>query len=87
MLDFIVSSEELGKPSGADLRLGLATAPVLYAWEEYPELGPLIKRRFSQEGDVKKVLTFFFKKKIIIFQKYLIFDILPLNYSFFRRVN
>ncbi|GBB85948.1 hypothetical protein RclHR1_12390010 [Rhizophagus clarus] len=54
VLDFIVSSEELGKPAGADLRLGLATAPVLYAWEEYPELGPLIKRKFSQEGDVKK---------------------------------
>ncbi|RGB27169.1 solanesyl pyrophosphate synthase [Rhizophagus diaphanus] len=54
MLDFIVSSKELGKPAGADLRLGLATAPVLYAWEEYPELGPLIKRKFSQEGDVKK---------------------------------
>lgn len=62
MLDFIASSKELGKPAGADLRLGLATAPVLYAWEEYPELGPLIKRKFSQEGDVKKVRFFFFKK-------------------------
>ncbi|KAF9993692.1 coq1 putative hexaprenyl diphosphate synthase [Modicella reniformis] len=52
MLDFTVSSEELGKPAGADLKLGLATAPVLFAWEEYPELGKLIKRNFDQEGDV-----------------------------------
>lgn len=55
MLDFVVSADELGKPVGADLNLGLATAPVLYAWEDYPELGPLIKRKFSQEGDVEKV--------------------------------
>ncbi|KAF9365435.1 coq1 putative hexaprenyl diphosphate synthase [Mortierella sp. NVP85] len=53
MLDFTVSSEEIGKPAGADLKLGLATAPVLFAWEEYPELGKLIKRNFDQEGDVE----------------------------------
>ncbi|CAG8655170.1 7912_t:CDS:2, partial [Scutellospora calospora] len=54
MLDFLTTSNELGKPIGADLKLGLATAPVLYAWNEYPELGPLIKRNFSQDGDVEK---------------------------------
>ncbi|KAF9109269.1 coq1 putative hexaprenyl diphosphate synthase [Mortierella sp. AM989] len=53
MLDFTVSSEEFGKPTGADLKLGLATAPVLFAWEEYPELGKLIKRNFDKEGDVE----------------------------------
>ncbi|KAG0070722.1 coq1 putative hexaprenyl diphosphate synthase [Linnemannia elongata] len=53
MLDFTVSSDEFGKPAGADLKLGLATAPVLFAWEEYPELGKLIKRNFDQEGDVE----------------------------------
>ncbi|KAI9238051.1 MAG: isoprenoid synthase domain-containing protein [Podila humilis] len=53
MLDFTVSSEEFGKPAGADLKLGLATAPVLFAWEEFPELGKLIKRNFNQEGDVE----------------------------------
>lgn len=31
MLDFVVSADQLGKPSNADLKLGLATAPVLYA--------------------------------------------------------
>ncbi|KAF9909106.1 coq1 putative hexaprenyl diphosphate synthase [Linnemannia zychae] len=53
MLDFTVSSDEFGKPAGADLKLGLATAPVLFAWEEFPELGKLIKRNFNQQGDVE----------------------------------
>jgi len=53
-LDFS-SSAELGKPgSGADLKLGLATAPALYAYEEFKEMGPLIARRFKAEGDVEK---------------------------------
>lgn len=56
MLDFAVSDASFGKPSGgADLRLGLATAPTLYAWEEFEEMGPLIKRRFEGEGDVELV--------------------------------
>lgn len=54
-LDFSPSSD-LGKPGfGADLKLGLATAPTLYAWEEYPEMGELVNRRFKQEGDVDLV--------------------------------
>ena len=31
LLDFIATSAQLGKPVAADLRLGLATAPVLFA--------------------------------------------------------
>ncbi|KAI8138866.1 solanesyl pyrophosphate synthase [Fennellomyces sp. T-0311] len=54
MLDFTVTAADLGKPAGADLKLGLATAPVLFAWEEFPELEPLIKRKFANEGDVDK---------------------------------
>ncbi|KAJ2078329.1 coq1 putative hexaprenyl diphosphate synthase [Coemansia sp. RSA 988] len=54
LLDFTVSSTEFGKPVGADLELGLATAPVLYAWQEFPELGPLVARKFSEEGDVAR---------------------------------
>ncbi|CAG8784418.1 36637_t:CDS:2, partial [Gigaspora margarita] len=61
MLDFMTTDEELGKPTGADLKLGLATAPVLYALEEYPELGPLIKRKFSQDGDVEKARGLVYK--------------------------
>ncbi|KAJ2822937.1 coq1 putative hexaprenyl diphosphate synthase [Coemansia furcata] len=52
LLDFTVSAAELGKPAGADLELGLATAPVLYAWQEYPQLGPLVARKFAHDGDV-----------------------------------
>lgn len=47
---------DLGKPGfGTDLKLGLATAPTLFAWEEYPEMGALINRRFKQGGDVEQV--------------------------------
>ncbi|KAJ2007209.1 coq1 putative hexaprenyl diphosphate synthase [Coemansia thaxteri] len=52
LLDFTVSSAEFGKPVGADLKLGLATAPVLYAWQEHSQLGPLVARKFAGGGDV-----------------------------------
>ena len=55
MLDYTISEAELGKPAGADLELGLATAPLLFAWKENPELGPMVGRKFSQEGDVSRV--------------------------------
>jgi geranylgeranyl pyrophosphate synthase len=55
MLDYTVSEVELGKPAGADLELGLATAPLLFAWKERPELGKLVGRKFAGEGDVKEV--------------------------------
>ncbi|GAN08978.1 hexaprenyl pyrophosphate synthetase [Mucor ambiguus] len=34
---------------------GWITAPVLLAWEEHAELGPLIERGFSEPGDAEKV--------------------------------
>lgn len=34
LLDFVSSSEAMGKPTAADLKLGLATAPVLFACEK-----------------------------------------------------
>jgi hexaprenyl-diphosphate synthase len=55
MLDYTISGEELGKPAGADLELGLATAPLLFAWERNNELGSLVGRKFSGEGDVQRV--------------------------------
>ncbi|KAK2757963.1 coq1 putative hexaprenyl diphosphate synthase [Arachnomyces sp. PD_36] len=54
MLDYTISGEELGKPAGADLELGLATAPLLFAWKENPELGALVGRKFGREGDVQR---------------------------------
>ena len=35
-------------------RLGLATAPVLFASDQHTELDILIKRRFSHRGDVDR---------------------------------
>ncbi|ATY66269.1 decaprenyl-diphosphate synthase subunit 1 [Cordyceps militaris] len=54
MLDYTRSDKDLGKPAGADLELGLATAPLLFAWKETPELGALVGRKFEQEGDVQR---------------------------------
>lgn len=52
-LDYTSSDASFGKPSQADLKLGLATAPVLFAWREESQLGALIARKFSEPGDVK----------------------------------
>jgi len=53
MLDYTVSGQELGKPAGADLELGLATAPLLFAWKNNRELGTLVGRKFGEQGDVE----------------------------------
>ena len=53
MLDYTTSSETLGKPAGADLELGLATAPLLFAWKDNQQLGVLVGRKFSADGDVE----------------------------------
>ena len=55
MLDYTQTGSSLGKPAGADLELGLATAPLLFAWKQNPELGELVGRKFEQEGDVARV--------------------------------
>lgn len=58
LLDFESSQSELGKPAAADLKLGLATAPVLYASSQFAELDAMIARRFSQPGDVERAYSF-----------------------------
>ena len=55
MLDYMERGENLGKPAGADLELGLATAPLLFAWKERPELGALVGRKFTADGDIQMV--------------------------------
>ncbi len=55
MLDYTISEKELGKPAGADLELGLATAPLLFAWKQNQELGALVGRKFTEPGDVHRV--------------------------------
>ena len=39
----------------SDLEAGLATAPTLFAAEEFPEISEIAARRFGDEGDVAKV--------------------------------
>jgi len=63
ILDFTVTSDLLGKPALADVSLGLATAPVLYASEEKPELKNMIQRRFSGKGDREKALELVLQTK------------------------
>ena len=55
MLDYTRSDAELGKPAGHDLELGLATAPLLFAWRSRPELGRLVGRKFTAKGDIERV--------------------------------
>nr|XP_020458102.1 decaprenyl-diphosphate synthase subunit 1 [Monopterus albus] len=52
VLDFTSVASQLGKPAAADLKLGLATGPVLFACQQFPELHAMIMRRFSCNGDV-----------------------------------
>lgn len=61
LLDFVSSQAELGKPAATDLKLGLATAPVLFACEKFPELNVMIVRRFSEPGDVERAYEFVMK--------------------------
>ncbi|KAF7281663.1 decaprenyl diphosphate synthase subunit 1 qless [Rhynchophorus ferrugineus] len=63
LLDFVSSSAAMGKPTAADLKLGLATAPVLFACEKYPELNPMIMRRFQEPGDVEKAFELVHKSQ------------------------
>ncbi|CAH0702923.1 unnamed protein product [Spodoptera exigua] len=63
LLDFVSSAQAMGKPTAADLKLGLATAPVLFACEKYPELNPMIMRRFQEPGDVEKAYELVHKSR------------------------
>jgi decaprenyl-diphosphate synthase subunit 1 len=67
LLDFVASQAELGKPAAADLKLGLATAPVLFACDKFPELNLLVLRRFCEPGDVEKAYEAVMKVSTIAF--------------------
>ena len=63
ILDFESSGDIAGKATGADLKLGLATAPVLYAAEEFPNLNKFIKRGFQERRDIEETLEAVEKSK------------------------
>ncbi|GAX80137.1 hypothetical protein CEUSTIGMA_g7575.t1 [Chlamydomonas eustigma] len=56
VLDLTASSSILGKPALNDMKSGLATAPVLLAAEEQPELKAIILRKFKDSGDVHQAM-------------------------------
>eukprot|EP00472_Partenskyella_glossopodia_P003543 CAMPEP_0197516130 /NCGR_PEP_ID=MMETSP1318-20131121/1004_1 /TAXON_ID=552666 /ORGANISM="Partenskyella glossopodia, Strain RCC365" /LENGTH=408 /DNA_ID=CAMNT_0043064649 /DNA_START=335 /DNA_END=1561 /DNA_ORIENTATION=- len=63
LLDFQQNESTTGKPVGVDMENGHATAPVLYAMDEFPELRELILRRFKNEGDAAKGLELVAKSR------------------------
>lgn len=63
ILDFTAAADILGKPALADMSLGLSTAPILYAAQEFPHLRPLVKRRFKQKGDKQAALEALYKSE------------------------
>lgn len=56
LLDLTGTADALGKPVMNDVRQGVATAPVLFAMEAFPEVGVMMERRFSEDGDADRVL-------------------------------
>ena len=47
----------LGKAPLADLKSGIATAPTLFAAQEFPRLTTLINRKFESPGDIDEALA------------------------------
>jgi len=63
ILDFTAAADILGKPALADMSLGLSTAPILYAAQEFPHLEPLVKRRFKEKNDKQTALEALYKSE------------------------
>jgi geranylgeranyl pyrophosphate synthase len=56
ILDYEGTMAQLGKPSLSDLKAGLATAPVLFAAQYYPELNTMIQNKFQNDGDIERAV-------------------------------
>eukprot|EP00980_Cylindrotheca_fusiformis_P006307 scaffold1352_cov144-Cylindrotheca_fusiformis.AAC.13 len=61
VLDYEGSVSSMGKPALADLKAGLATAPVMFSATRYPELEAMIDRKFSKDGDVERAQELVFE--------------------------
>ena len=48
VLDYTATEEQLGKPTGADLRQGTVTLPLMYALKD-PEVGPSLRPLLARE--------------------------------------
>ena len=59
VLDYDGSASNMGKAALVDLNSGLATAPVLFAVEKFPnEIQPMIDRTFKNDDDVDEAVHF-----------------------------
>ncbi|XP_046454863.1 all trans-polyprenyl-diphosphate synthase PDSS1-like [Daphnia pulex] len=62
IIDFsAIASTEYGKALAVDLNQGLANMPVLFAAQQFPELNPMILRRFKEPGDVATAYSLILK--------------------------
>ncbi|KAB1253882.1 Decaprenyl-diphosphate synthase subunit 1 [Camelus dromedarius] len=66
VLDFTSCSDQMGKPTSADLKLGLATGPVLFACQQFPEMNAMIMRRFSLPGDVDRARQYVLQVRLFL---------------------
>uniref|UniRef100_A0A803N7W4 Uncharacterized protein n=1 Tax=Chenopodium quinoa TaxID=63459 RepID=A0A803N7W4_CHEQI len=58
VLDFTGTSASLGKGSLSDIRHGIITAPLLFATEEFPQLGEVVQRGLDNPADVDLALDY-----------------------------
>ncbi|VDN10581.1 unnamed protein product [Dibothriocephalus latus] len=66
MLDFIGQESKLGKPAGgSDLQLGLATGPVLFAAQEFPELEELLQKGVKSDKERLSACSFVHRSNAI----------------------
>ncbi|KAK6268449.1 hypothetical protein QUC31_012609 [Theobroma cacao] len=63
ILDFTGSSASLGKGSLSDIRLGIITAPILFATEEFPQLHAVIEQGFDDPANVDTALEYLRKSR------------------------
>lgn len=56
LLDMTGREERVGKPVLNDLKQGIATAPVLFAMQEFGEIEEMMRRKFRENGDVERVV-------------------------------
>ncbi|KAL7060992.1 hypothetical protein AAHC03_09307 [Spirometra sp. Aus1] len=66
MLDFVGQESKLGKPAGgSDLQLGLATGPVLFAAQEFPELEELLQKGVKSDKERLSACSFVHRSNAI----------------------
>lgn len=70
VLDLTGSSTILGKPALNDMKSGVATAPVLFAAQQQPQLCTLIKRKFKSYGDVDEVRQVLFCGRVALTESF-----------------